>query len=140
MYPSAVERLYDCEVLDRHGQRIGSLRGLWLAAGSGVPRWAVVGIGGAEVLVPVRGGQVRERRLVLPIEKHEVEGAPAAQGDSLDVARVHDHYRLTASDEQLVRHERAAGVGAASVSAASVSAACVSAASPRPPRGTPPAG
>lgn len=122
MDPSAVDRLYDCDVLDRHGRRIGTVRGLWLAEGSGVPRWAAVCAGAAEVFVPLRGGQVRERGLVLPIEQREVVGAPSAEGGSLDVERAHDHYGLTVPDERLVRHERA-----------------VSASSSPAPRVTPPA-
>ncbi|MEU5693943.1 PRC-barrel domain-containing protein [Actinosynnema sp. NPDC020468] len=107
----AVERLYECDVLDRHGDRIGPVTGVWLDGVSGRPLWAAVRTGEDEALVPIRGAQVRDTRLVLPVERHEVEHAPRVSGDSLsdrEQLDLYDHYGLTlnAPGSTLVRHPK----------------------------------
>src|SRR5688500_3004301 len=107
---SAVDRLYDCDVLDRHGRPIGPVAELWLADGR--PLWASVRGDGGITLVPIRGAQVRNnRRLVVPVEKREVENAPRVVGRELsdaEQAELHDHYGLTLPEQRLVRLERGA--------------------------------
>ena len=107
MDPSAVDRLYDCDVLDRHGRPIGPVAELWLADGR--PLWASVLRPGGVTLVPIRGAQVRDRRLVVPVDEREVENAPRVRGRELsdaEQAELHDHYGLTLPEQRLVRHER----------------------------------
>ncbi|WP_158843091.1 PRC-barrel domain-containing protein [Saccharothrix deserti] len=107
---SAVDRLYDCDLLDRHGRPIGPVTELWLADGR--PLWAAVRRNGGTTLVPIRGAQVRDRRLVVPVDKREVEDAPRVDGPELsDAAHVelHDHYGLTLPEQRLVRYERGGG-------------------------------
>lgn len=104
---SAVDRLYDCEVLDRYGRPLGPVVDLWLADGR--PRWASVRAPDGTTLVPLQGAQVRERRLVLPVDRHEVEDAPRFTGHELsetEQAELYDHYRLALSEQRLVRHRR----------------------------------
>lgn len=104
---TAVDRLYDCDVLDRHGRPIGSVAELWGAGGR--PLWASVRREGGTTLVPIRGAQVRDRRLVVPVDKREVEDAPRVGDRELsdaEQAELHDHYGLTLPEQRLVRHER----------------------------------
>jgi hypothetical protein len=106
---SAVDRLYECDVLDRHGRPIGPVAELWLAGGR--PLWASVRSDRGVTLVPIRGAQVRDRRLVVPVEKREVEDAPKVGDRELsdaEQAELHDHYGLTLPEQRLVRHERGA--------------------------------
>ncbi|MFD1148797.1 PRC-barrel domain-containing protein [Saccharothrix hoggarensis] len=112
---TTVDRLYDCDVLDRHGRPIGPVSEVWLADGR--PLWATVRRAGGTTLVPILGAQVRERRLVVPVEEHEVAGAPEVRSRELsddEQAELHDHYGLTLPEQRLVRHERG---GKTSVSA-----------------------
>ncbi|NUT53952.1 MAG: hypothetical protein HOV94_42685 [Saccharothrix sp.] len=94
-------------MLDRHGRPIGSVAELWLAGDR--PLWASVRREGGTTLVPIRGAQVRDRRLVVPVDRREVEDAPRVGDRELsdaDQAELHDHYGLTLPEQRLVRHER----------------------------------
>ncbi|MBY8849627.1 hypothetical protein K7G98_14550, partial [Saccharothrix sp. MB29] len=105
---TAVDRHYDCDDLDRHGRHIGHVVDLWLS--NGRPTWASVRRTAGTALVPIRGAQVRERRLVVPVDRREVEDAPRVDGGP--TAEVHDHYGLSMPEQRLVRHDRAGGSGA----------------------------
>ncbi|ONI88430.1 hypothetical protein ALI22I_18895 [Saccharothrix sp. ALI-22-I] len=110
---AAVDRLYDCDVLDRHGRPIGPVAELWVADGR--PLWATVRRDGGPTLVPIRGAQVRDRRLVVPVEKREVENAPRVGGRELseaEQAELYEHYGLRLPEQRLVRYERSTGVSA----------------------------
>lgn len=107
-----MDRLYDCDLLDRHGRPIGPVADLWLADGR--PLWAAVRRAGGTTLVPIRGAQVRDRGLVVPVDEREVEDAPRVGGSELSEAEqveLHDHYGLTLPEQRLVRYDR--GVSAA---------------------------
>ncbi|MBM7813496.1 PRC-barrel domain-containing protein [Saccharothrix algeriensis] len=107
MERSAVDLLYDCDLLDRYGERIGPVAELWLD--NGRPLWAAVRTDDATTLVPIRGAQVREHhRLVVPVARQEIEGAPRVSAELSDVehAELHDHYGLSVPPQRLVRHER----------------------------------
>ncbi|MBB5805211.1 hypothetical protein F4560_004979 [Saccharothrix ecbatanensis] len=133
---AAVDRLYDCDVLDRHGRPIGPVAELWLADGR--PLWAAVRKDGGVALVPIRGAQVRDRRLVVPVDKREVDDAPRVGGPELSEAEqveLHDHYGLRVPEQRLVRHERGGpSTSAPSAGGTSAGGAGVSAATSRPPR------
>ncbi|QFZ22635.1 hypothetical protein [Saccharothrix syringae] len=104
---SAVDHLYDRDVLDRHGLPIGTVAELWLAGGR--PLWASVRGPRGTTLVPIRGAQVRDRGLVVPVDRREVEDAPRVGGPELsedEQAEFHDHYGLTPPEQRLVRHRR----------------------------------
>ncbi|WP_433263836.1 PRC-barrel domain-containing protein [Actinosynnema sp. CS-041913] len=106
MDATAVDRLYDCDLLDRHGERIGPVAELWLD--NGRPLWAAVRTHDATTLVPIRGAQMRDRRLVVPVAKQEIEDAPRVSAELSEVehAELHDHYGLTVPAQRLVRHVR----------------------------------
>jgi hypothetical protein len=81
---------------------------------------------GGITLVPIRGAQVRDRRLVVPVDEREVDDAPRVRGRELseaEQAELHDHYGLMLPEQRLVRYERR-----------------VSAPTPRRRRAKPPAG
>jgi hypothetical protein len=135
---ASVDRLYDCDVLDRHGRPIGPVAELWLADGR--PLWAAVRKEGGVALVPIRGAQVRDRRLVVPVDKREVDGAPRVGGPELSEAEqveLHDHYGLRVPEQRLVRHERGSpspSAPSAGGTSAGGTSGGVSAATSRPPR------
>ncbi|MGM1065519.1 hypothetical protein [Saccharothrix sp. Mg75] len=112
---TAVDRLYDCDVLDRHGRHIGHVVGLWLS--NGRPTWACVRRTAGTAVVPIRGAQVRDRRLVIPVDRREVEDGPRVDDSALsdaDVTRLHDHYGLSVPEQGLVPHDRAGASAPAS--------------------------
>ncbi|WP_309117749.1 PRC-barrel domain-containing protein [Saccharothrix sp.] len=106
---TAVDRLYDCDLLDRHGERVGTVAELWMDGGR--PLWATVRTDHATTLVPIRGAQVRDRRVVVPVDKREIEDAPevGAEVSEVDHVRLHDHYGLTVPQQRLVRRVRPGG-------------------------------
>lgn len=133
---SAVNSLYDCDVLDRYGRPIGPVAELWLADGR--PQWAAVRGAGGTTLVPIRGAQVREHRLVVPVERREVDDAPRVDGPELspdEQAELYGHYGLTVPQQRLVRHRREPDGAGAPGEVGGVSAPTT----PRPRRATRPA-
>ncbi|GAA0230737.1 hypothetical protein GCM10010492_31630 [Saccharothrix mutabilis subsp. mutabilis] len=106
---TAVDRLFDCDLLDRHGERVGTVAELWMDGGR--PLWATVRTDHATTLVPIRGAQVRDRRLVVPVDKREIEDAPeiGPEVSEVDHVRLHDHYGLTVPQQRLVRRARPSG-------------------------------
>jgi sporulation protein YlmC with PRC-barrel domain len=40
-----VQALYDCDVIDNRGEKIGSVKRVWLEDGTGTPMWAEVHTG-----------------------------------------------------------------------------------------------
>ncbi|RKT56938.1 PRC-barrel domain-containing protein [Saccharothrix australiensis] len=106
---TAVDLLYDCELLDRHGEPIGPVVELWLDDGR--PLWAAVRVDGVTTLVPIRGAQVRDRRLVVPVARQEIAEAPRVGAELSEVEHVelHDHYGLSVPAQRLVRHVRHSG-------------------------------
>ncbi|WP_158842998.1 PRC and DUF2382 domain-containing protein [Saccharothrix deserti] len=74
-----VDRLYDCEVIDEHGERIGSVKQVWLDDRDGRPMWASVHtglFGRKESFVPIQDGTLGERTITVPVDKQKVKGAP----------------------------------------------------------------
>jgi hypothetical protein len=107
---SAVDHLYDCDVLDRHGHPLGPVTELWLVDGR--PHWAAVRGAGGTALVPIRGAQLRDRRIVVPVDRREVDDAPRVGGpgpaelSEEEQAELYDHYGLRLPEQGLVRHRR----------------------------------
>jgi hypothetical protein len=66
-------------VLDRHGEKLGSLTEIYLDSQDSRPAWAGVKrglLGGGETIVPLRGVEEADGDLRLPYEREHVEGAP----------------------------------------------------------------
>ncbi|BBH68527.1 photosystem reaction center subunit H [Actinoplanes sp. OR16] len=97
-----IHSLYDLDVIDRDGDRIGSVGAVWNDA-AGQPAWASVrtGLFGLnESLFPLQHADLRGGRLVVPFDKATVKDAPNVDADhdeplSRDeVDRLYEHYGL----------------------------------------------
>ncbi|MCE6993829.1 PRC and DUF2382 domain-containing protein [Saccharothrix sp. S26] len=74
-----VDRLYDCEVIDEHGERIGSVKQVWLDDRDGRPMWASVhtGLFGLkESFVPIQDATLGNGVITVPVDKQQVKDAP----------------------------------------------------------------
>ncbi|MER5260818.1 PRC and DUF2382 domain-containing protein [Actinosynnema sp. NPDC002837] len=74
-----VDRLYDCEVIDEHGERIGSVKQVWLDDRDGRPMWASVhtGLFGLkESFVPIQDATLGNGVVTVPVDKQQVKDAP----------------------------------------------------------------
>ncbi|MFS8099555.1 PRC and DUF2382 domain-containing protein [Lentzea alba] len=77
-----VEALYDCDVIDNKGEKIGSVKRVWLEDGTGKPMWAEVHtglFGMKESFVPIQQGQVTGGAITVPVAKEQVKDAPGVQ-------------------------------------------------------------
>ncbi|MCS7477299.1 PRC and DUF2382 domain-containing protein [Umezawaea endophytica] len=75
----SVERLYDCDVIDARGDRIGSVKQVWLDEQSGQPVWASVHtglFGMRESLVPIQDAKVADKHITVAVDKQKVKDAP----------------------------------------------------------------
>ena len=113
-----VDRLYDCDVLDEHGERIGSVKQVWLDDRDGRPMWASVhtGLFGLkESFVPIQDATLGNGVITVPVDKQQVKDAPR-----IDVADEHmsdkqqeelyDYYGLIPS-HRTGDHDRLPGRG-----------------------------
>ncbi|NUT51341.1 MAG: PRC-barrel domain-containing protein, partial [Saccharothrix sp.] len=74
-----VDRLYDCEVIDEHGERIGSVKQVWLDDRDGQPMWASVhtGLFGLkESFVPIQDATLGNGVVTVHVDKQKVKDAP----------------------------------------------------------------
>jgi uncharacterized protein (TIGR02271 family) len=74
-----VEALYDCDVIDNKGEKIGSVKRVWLEDGTGKPMWAEVHtglFGMKEHFVPIQEGQVAGGAITVPVTKEQVKDSP----------------------------------------------------------------
>lgn len=74
-----VDRLYDCDVIDEHGERIGSVKQVWLDDRDGRPMWASVhtGLFGLkESFVPIQDATLGNGVVTVPVDKQQVKDAP----------------------------------------------------------------
>ncbi|MEJ2858862.1 MULTISPECIES: PRC and DUF2382 domain-containing protein [unclassified Saccharothrix] len=94
-----VDRLYDCDVLDARGERIGSVKQVWLDDRDGRPMWASVHtglFGMKESFVPIQDATVDKGHIVVPVEKQQVKDAPRIDTE--------DQHMSDEQQEELYRH------------------------------------
>ncbi|GAA1352499.1 DUF2382 domain-containing protein [Saccharothrix algeriensis] len=94
-----VDRLYDCDVVDSHGERIGSVKQVWLDDRDGRPMWASVhtGLFGLkETFVPIQDARIDKGSITVPVEKQQVKDAPR-----IDVT---DEHMSDAQQDELYRY------------------------------------
>jgi len=75
-----VEALYDCDVIDNKGEKIGSVKRVWLEDGTGKPMWAEVHtglFGMKESFVPIQQGNVAGGAITVPVTKEQVKESPS---------------------------------------------------------------
>jgi uncharacterized protein (TIGR02271 family) len=89
------------EVIDKEGERLGVIRGLYADVGSETPAWAAVktGLFGAkETLVPIAGAQPSGEKVRVQLTKEAIRDAPRIEPDgelSHEQEReLYRHYRM----------------------------------------------
>jgi stress response protein YsnF len=103
-----VERtdIYDYDVFDMDGNKIGPVEGLWADEATGKPEFAAVKTGwifGRSHLVPISEGELDETRrsIRVPFPESKIKDAPHFEADHdlspEEESRVYDHYRLDRS-------------------------------------------
>lgn len=111
-----LETLYDCEVIDNKGERIGSVKQVWLDDTSGAPAWAEVhtGLFGLkESFVPIQQGNISSGAIVVPVAKEQVKDAPRIDVDGQHMSddqqqKLYRHYGLIPRPKR-GEHDRLAG-------------------------------
>ncbi|MCT2587656.1 PRC and DUF2382 domain-containing protein [Actinophytocola gossypii] len=101
-----VNRLYDCQVVDPGGERIGPVKRIWLDGRTGDPVWASVHTGMfglKETFVPLQRAELHEDQLQVPVDKAQVKDAPRidAEGDQMsdeEQRTLYRYYGMGASD------------------------------------------
>ncbi|SOC52417.1 PRC-barrel domain-containing protein [Ornithinimicrobium cerasi] len=76
--------LYDAEILDQDGEKIGTLGEVYLDNRTGDPAWLTVRAGwfaGRKVFVPMSTAEVREGQIQVPYSTDKVKGAPDILAD-----------------------------------------------------------
>ena len=72
------------DVIDRDGDKIGSIGSVYVADDTGNPEWATVKtglFGHKESFVPLQGSRLRGDDIVAPVTKDKVSGAPRLDAD-----------------------------------------------------------
>lgn len=96
-----LNRLYDAEVLDQDGERIGALGEVYLDNRTGDPAWLTVRagwFGGRKVFVPLATAEVRDGQIQVPYTLEKVKGAPDVVADGhvseSDEQDLYTYYRV----------------------------------------------
>jgi uncharacterized protein (TIGR02271 family) len=100
-----IDRLYDCQVIDPRGEKIGAVKQVWLDGSTGEAVWASVhtGLFGLkETFVPLQRAELRDDEVQVPVAKEQVKEAPRIDtaGDRMseaDQAALRAHYGLPGS-------------------------------------------
>lgn len=95
-----IDRLYDCQVVDPRGEKIGAVKRVWVDDRTGDPAWASVHtglFGMRESFVPLQRAELREDQLCVPVDKEQVKESPRidAAGDHMteeEQAALYRHY------------------------------------------------
>jgi hypothetical protein len=96
----SLEDLWGCSVLDRDGDRIGSLEAVFYDSSDSEPEWLGIGVGllGRKlVLVPAEGVASIGFAITLPLSTDVVRKAPELRNDDLDASTLHAASRYYAS-------------------------------------------
>ncbi|KJK33607.1 hypothetical protein UK23_45460 [Lentzea aerocolonigenes] len=109
-----VEALYDCDVIDNRGEKIGSVKRVWLEDGTGRPMWAEVHtglFGMKESFVPIQQGQVAGGAITVPVAKEQVKEAPSVHtsGDHMsdqEQEALYRHYGMRIPQAKTGEHDR----------------------------------
>jgi uncharacterized protein (TIGR02271 family) len=112
-----VEALYDCDVIDNHGEKIGSVKRVWLEDGTGRPMWAEVHtglFGMKESFVPLQQGQVAGGAITVPVAKEQVKDAPSVHTSGNHMSdqeqeALYRHYGMKIPQAKTGEHDRLRG-------------------------------
>ena len=93
------------ELLDRDGDKIGTIEEIYLDAETGEPEWALVGtgmFGTKSTFVPIRDASQAGDALQVPYQKSEVKDAPKMESDGQlsqrEESELYRHYGLEYSE------------------------------------------
>ena len=78
-----IDRLYNCQVVDPKGEKIGAVTRVWLDERTGDPAWASVhtGLFGIrESFVPLQRAELSGNQLLVPVDKEQVQESPRIRG------------------------------------------------------------
>ncbi|QFZ22546.1 DUF2382 domain-containing protein [Saccharothrix syringae] len=119
-----VDRLYDCEVIDERGERIGPVKQVWLDDRDGRPVWASVhtGLFGLkETFVPIQDADMGNGTITVHVDKQKVKDAPKIDVDDQHMSQeqqdeLYAYYdlipgRRSGEHDRLPASGRAAGTG-----------------------------
>jgi uncharacterized protein (TIGR02271 family) len=95
-----ISRMYDCQVVDSHGEKIGSVKQVWLDGRTGTPAWVSVHtglFGMKETFVPLQRAELHDDKVQVPVAKEQVKDAPHIEttGDRMsesDEAALYRYY------------------------------------------------
>jgi sporulation protein YlmC with PRC-barrel domain len=103
--PEDIQSLYDAEVVDSEGQKVGAVGQVYLDDDSGRPAWvtAKTGLFGLrETFVPLHGADLAVGEIRVPYTKDFIKDAPNIDGESHldddDQQQLFRYYRLDAPD------------------------------------------
>jgi uncharacterized protein (TIGR02271 family) len=92
------------EVVDRDGDKIGSLEEVYLDTGTGEPEWATVKtglFGMKQSFVPLRDASLAGGKVTVPFDKEQVKDAPSVDPDgelsSQEEEQLYIHYDIVSS-------------------------------------------
>ncbi|MFX0540023.1 PRC-barrel domain-containing protein [Ornithinimicrobium sp. Y1847] len=96
--------LYDAEVVDRSGDKVGGVRQIFLDDNTGEPAWATVRtgfFGMKETFVPLDQADLSNGQIVVPFEKDFIKDAPNVDADQhLSESEQDELYRYYASGRE----------------------------------------
>jgi uncharacterized protein (TIGR02271 family) len=117
-----INRLYECQVVDPRGEKIGSVKRIWLDGSTGDPVWASVhtGLFGLkESFVPLQRAEMHEDKLQVPVDKDQVKDSPRIEAthDNMtdeEQAALYQHYGFgpQATSPEGGRHQNQRSAGA----------------------------
>lgn len=90
-----IDRLYECQVIDPRGEKIGAVKRVWVDDRTGDPAWASVHtglFGMKESFVPLRRAELRDDQLCVSVDKEQVKESP----------------KIEATDDHMTDEEQAA--------------------------------
>ncbi|MGX7829499.1 DUF2382 domain-containing protein [Actinokineospora sp. 24-640] len=74
-----LDRLYECDMIDANGEKIGSVKQVWVDDLTGRPLWAEVNtglFGLRDHFVPIQDASIGDGRVVVPLAKRQVKESP----------------------------------------------------------------
>lgn len=99
--PDQIQALYDAEVVDSEGNKVGGVGQVYLDDETGQPSWVTTKaglFGTAETFVPLQGAQISSDRIAVPWTKEFIKDAPAPQAeghlDDTDQKNLFQYYNL----------------------------------------------
>ncbi|MGX7824629.1 DUF2382 domain-containing protein [Actinokineospora sp. 24-640] len=126
-----LDRVYDCDVVDAHGEKIGSIKQVWLDDRTGAPLWAEVGsglFGMRDSFIPMQDARLGDGEVVVPVEKKVVKDSPhpdissghISEAEQEELYRYYgmvpsaatgEHDRMRGDEEGITRYEEQLDVG-----------------------------